>query len=126
VENPQPGMTVLEKTDEEIWRAIRDLDPDQPSYTKGHGLRDCNSGCLRCVVLPDFRGLQLMGKIVGGSPTMTQEFSKPAATLLRAREQFAAEPTFTIARTNGSLEALKKLEKWKRVKSRWTQMDTIA
>ena len=52
---------------------------------------------------------------------MTQEFSKPAATLLRAREQFAAEPTFTIARTNGSLEAWKKLEKWKRVKSRWTQ-----
>jgi len=34
VENPQPGVTVLEKTDEEIWRAIRDLDPDQPSYTK--------------------------------------------------------------------------------------------
>jgi len=29
VENPQPGMTATEKTDEEIWRAIRDLDPDQ-------------------------------------------------------------------------------------------------
>jgi hypothetical protein len=26
-------MTSLEKTDEEIWQAIRDLDPDQPSYS---------------------------------------------------------------------------------------------
>jgi len=34
VEHPQPSMTVLEKTDEEIWQAIRDLDPDQPSYTR--------------------------------------------------------------------------------------------
>jgi hypothetical protein len=25
-------MTSIEKTDEEIWQAIRDLDPDQPSY----------------------------------------------------------------------------------------------
>ena len=29
MENPQPNMTATEKTDEEIWRAIRDLDPDQ-------------------------------------------------------------------------------------------------
>ena len=34
MENPQPSMTVIEKTDDEIWRAIRDLDPDQPSYTR--------------------------------------------------------------------------------------------
>ena len=29
MENPQLNMTAIEKTDEEIWRAIRDLDPDQ-------------------------------------------------------------------------------------------------
>jgi len=29
VENPQPDMSAIEMTDEEIWRAIRDLDPDQ-------------------------------------------------------------------------------------------------
>jgi len=29
VENPQLNMTAIEMTDEEIWRAIRDLDPDQ-------------------------------------------------------------------------------------------------
>ena len=29
-----PNMTSIEKTDEEIWQAIRDLDPDQPSYTR--------------------------------------------------------------------------------------------
>ena len=33
MENPQPNMTAIEKTDEEIWRAIRDLDPDQRRYT---------------------------------------------------------------------------------------------
>jgi hypothetical protein len=33
MENPQPNRTVTEKTDEEIWQAIRDLDPDQPRYT---------------------------------------------------------------------------------------------
>ena len=33
VENPQPNMTAIEKTDEEIWRAIRDLDPDQRRRT---------------------------------------------------------------------------------------------
>jgi len=33
VENPKPNMTVIEKTDEEIWRAIRDLDPDQRRNT---------------------------------------------------------------------------------------------
>ena len=27
--NPQPDMSGIEMTDEEIWRAIRDLDPDQ-------------------------------------------------------------------------------------------------
>ncbi len=29
MENPQPDMSAIEMTDEEIWRAIRDLDPDQ-------------------------------------------------------------------------------------------------
>jgi hypothetical protein len=29
VENPQPDISAIERTDEEIWRAIRDLDPDQ-------------------------------------------------------------------------------------------------
>ncbi len=29
MENPQLNMTAIEMTDEEIWRAIRDLDPDQ-------------------------------------------------------------------------------------------------
>jgi hypothetical protein len=29
VENPQPEMSDIEMADEEIWRAIRDLDPDQ-------------------------------------------------------------------------------------------------
>jgi len=29
VENPQLNMTAIEMTDEEIWRAIRNLDPDQ-------------------------------------------------------------------------------------------------
>jgi hypothetical protein len=29
VENPQSDMSAIEMTDEEIWRAIRDLDPDQ-------------------------------------------------------------------------------------------------
>jgi len=29
VENPQPDMSDIEMADEEIWRAIRDLDPDQ-------------------------------------------------------------------------------------------------
>jgi hypothetical protein len=29
VENPQPDISSIEMTDEEIWRAIRDLDPDQ-------------------------------------------------------------------------------------------------
>jgi hypothetical protein len=29
VENPQPDIAAIGKTDEEIWRAIRDLDPDQ-------------------------------------------------------------------------------------------------
>ena len=33
MENPKPNMTVIEKTDEEIWRAIRDLDPDQRRNT---------------------------------------------------------------------------------------------
>ena len=31
---PQPDRTVIGKTDEEIWRAIRDLDPDQPRNTR--------------------------------------------------------------------------------------------
>ena len=29
MENPQPDMSVIEMTDEQIWLAIRDLDPDQ-------------------------------------------------------------------------------------------------
>ena len=29
MENPQHDMSAIEMTDEEIWRAIRDLDPDQ-------------------------------------------------------------------------------------------------
>ena len=29
MENPQLNMTAIEMTAEEIWRAIRDLDPDQ-------------------------------------------------------------------------------------------------
>jgi len=29
VENPQPDMSAIEMTDEEMWRAIGDLDPDQ-------------------------------------------------------------------------------------------------
>jgi hypothetical protein len=29
VGNPQPDMSAMEMTDEEIWRAIRHLDPDQ-------------------------------------------------------------------------------------------------
>jgi hypothetical protein len=29
VENRQPDMSDIEMADEEIWRAIRDLDPDQ-------------------------------------------------------------------------------------------------
>ena len=29
MENPQPNRTTIEKMDEEIWQAIRDLDPDQ-------------------------------------------------------------------------------------------------
>jgi hypothetical protein len=33
VENPQPNMTAIEKTHEEISRAIRDLDPDQRRNT---------------------------------------------------------------------------------------------
>ena len=33
MENPQPNMTAIEKTDEEIWRAIRDLDPHQRRNT---------------------------------------------------------------------------------------------
>jgi hypothetical protein len=33
VENPQPDMSAIEMTDEEIWRAIRDLDPDQRHHT---------------------------------------------------------------------------------------------
>jgi hypothetical protein len=28
VENPQPEISAIEKTDEQIWRTIRDLDPD--------------------------------------------------------------------------------------------------
>jgi hypothetical protein len=27
--HPQPDVSAIEMTDEEIWRAIRDLDPDQ-------------------------------------------------------------------------------------------------
>jgi hypothetical protein len=63
---------------------------------QGHGLRDCNSGCLCCVVLPDFRGLQVIGEIVGGSPTMTQDFSKPATTLLRASQQLLQKNASTL------------------------------
>jgi len=33
MENPQPIRTATEKTDEEIWQVIRDLDPDQRRYT---------------------------------------------------------------------------------------------
>jgi hypothetical protein len=33
VENPQPDMSAIEMTDEEIWRTIRDLDPDQRRNT---------------------------------------------------------------------------------------------
>ena len=29
MENPQPDIPAIEMTDQEIWRAIRDLDPDQ-------------------------------------------------------------------------------------------------
>ena len=29
MENPQPDMSAIEMTDEEIWRTICDLDPDQ-------------------------------------------------------------------------------------------------
>lgn len=29
MDNPQPDVSVTEMTDEEVWRAIRDLDPDQ-------------------------------------------------------------------------------------------------
>jgi hypothetical protein len=35
VENPQSDMSAIEMTDEEIWRAIRDLDPDQRRNTNG-------------------------------------------------------------------------------------------
>jgi hypothetical protein len=35
VENPQPDMSAIEMTDEEIWRAIHDLDPDQRRNTNG-------------------------------------------------------------------------------------------
>ena len=30
MDNPQPDLSAMEKTDEEICRAIRYLDPDQP------------------------------------------------------------------------------------------------
>ena len=33
MENPQSDMSAIEMTDEEIWRAIRDLDPDQRRNT---------------------------------------------------------------------------------------------
>jgi hypothetical protein len=36
-------------------------------------VRDCDSRCLRCVVLADFRGLLVMGEIAGGSPTMIRK-----------------------------------------------------
>jgi hypothetical protein len=37
VENPQPDMSAIEMTDEEIWRAIRDLDPDERRNTNDAG-----------------------------------------------------------------------------------------
>jgi hypothetical protein len=33
VETPQPDMTAIEMKDDEIWQAIRDLDPDQRPNT---------------------------------------------------------------------------------------------
>ena len=68
MENPQPDMSAIEMTDEEIWRAIRDLDPDQ--RRNASEVAFCHSSRLHCVVLADFRGLQVIGKIAGGSPTM--------------------------------------------------------
>jgi hypothetical protein len=52
-------MTAIEKTDEEIWRAIRDLDPDQRRRTSGVACVIANSSCLRRMVLPDFRCLSV-------------------------------------------------------------------
>ena len=81
MENPQPNMTAIEKTDEEIWRAIRDLDPDQRRKYQRRSVRDCNSSCLRCVVLPDLRGLQVIGKIAKGSTTMIRKMRDTACCL---------------------------------------------
>jgi hypothetical protein len=44
VENPQPDMSAIEMTDEEIWRAISDLDPDQRRSAR-------NVACLIAIVV---------------------------------------------------------------------------
>jgi hypothetical protein len=44
VENPQPDMSAIEMTDEEIWRAIRDLDPDQQRNT-------CEVACVIAIAI---------------------------------------------------------------------------
>jgi hypothetical protein len=44
VENSKPNASAIEKTDEEIWRAIRDLDPDQQ-----HNAR--NVACVIAIVV---------------------------------------------------------------------------
>ena len=40
MKNPQSNITAIVKTDEEIWRAIRGLDPDQR----------CNISDVACVI----------------------------------------------------------------------------
>jgi len=80
VENPQPNMTAIEKTDEEIWWAIRDLDPDQRRRTS-HVACVIAIAVAGCVVLPDPRGLQVIGKIATGSTTMIRKMRDTACCL---------------------------------------------
>jgi hypothetical protein len=44
VENSKPNTSATEKTDEEIWRAIRDLDPDQQRNAR-------NVACVIAIVV---------------------------------------------------------------------------
>jgi len=99
VENPQPDMLAIEMTDEEIWRTIRDLDPDQRRNTSALA---CVIAIAVCVVLPDFRCLQVIGKIAGGSATMIRKMRDTACCVVKPtwRLRHASVPNQTAAFTS--------------------------
>jgi hypothetical protein len=73
VENPQLNRTAIENTDEEIWRAIRDLDPDQRRNAS-------DVACVIAIVVACvvwywliFAASKSLGKLAGGSPTMIRK-----------------------------------------------------